>query len=236
MIRRTSTGRLGFAAGALLMIPLLLVSGCGDPGRLGDGETYAQARERFSAFAAGVHSVIMAIEPTEWSVVDGAYGAHPTGCQLGLSEEGGYRLVAVRGLELPGRDPLDVAAAASEALASLGIESDTTERGQADAREVTVVAEGGVAERTVVTIRPATGQVRVSSETECAPGSAHDLATEVFAEERLPADIWRRLPATEGPSSVPQFFFPPDGPVYYDETGVPVQPQPLVTDPPMPAG
>ncbi len=64
--------------------------------------------------------------------------------------------------------------------------------GQGEAREVTVVAEGGMAERAVVSIRPATGQVRVSAETECAPGSAHDLATEVFAEERLPDDVWRR--------------------------------------------
>lgn len=220
---------------ALAVGLVLTMSGCGgqsDPGSTGGtgeggaGETYAQAEGRFTTMATGVHSVIMAIEPTEWSVVDGAYGAHPTGCQSGLSEEGGYRLVAVRGLELPGRDPLDVAAAASEAFASLGIESVTTDRGQADAREVTVVAEGGIAERTVVTIRPATGQVRVSSQTECAPGSAHDLATEVFAEERLPADVWRRLPAFDGPDSEPSFSFPAGGPMYYDEAGNPLQPQP----------
>ena len=191
------------------MFPALLLSGCVNPGGLGDGETYAQARERFFAMATGLHAVIMAIEPTEWRVVDGAYGAHPTGCQRGLDENGGYRLVAVRGLELPGRDPQDVTEAAVEAFAALGIDSDTTDRGQGDAREVTVVAEGGMAERTVVTIRAATGQVRVSAETECAPGSAHDLATEVFAEERLPADVWRRLPVVDGPTSTPSFSFPP---------------------------
>ncbi|APF35260.1 hypothetical protein [Microbacterium paludicola] len=74
---------------------------------------------------------------------------------------------------------------------------------------MTVVAEGGMAERAVVSIRPATGQVRVSAETECAPGSAHDLAAEVFAEGRLPDDVWRRLPAVDGPASKPSFSFPP---------------------------
>ncbi len=207
MFRVRSVSRAG--VGALVLLSVLLVSGCGGSGGVGDSETYAQARDRFFALATGVHTVIMAIEPAEWSVVDGAYGAHPTGCQRGLSEDGGYRLVAVRGLELPGRDAWEVADAAVEALASLGIDSDTSDRGQGDAREVTVVAEGVIAERTVVTIHAATGRVRVSAETECAPGSAHALATGVFAEERLPADVWRRLPAKEGPSSVPQFSFPP---------------------------
>ncbi len=220
---------------ALAVGLVLTMSGCGGQsvpgstgatGESGVPETYAQAEERFFAMASGVHSVIMAIEPAEWSVVDGAYGAHPTGCRLGLSEDAGYRLIAVRGLDLPGRDPRLVADAAAGAFAALGVDSDVTERGQGDAREVTVVAEGGIAERTVVTIRPATGQVRVSAETACAPGSAHDLATEVFAEDRLPADVWRRLPAFDGPSSQPSFSFPPDGPLYYDESGTPVQPQP----------
>ncbi|WP_323986458.1 hypothetical protein [Microbacterium plantarum] len=228
-----STSRMTMTALAVGLV--LTMTGCGgqgDPGSTGgagggeSGETYAQAEQRFTALATGVHSVIMAIEPAEWSVVDGAYGAHPTGCQSGLSEEGGYRLVAVRGIELPGRDPLEVAQAATGAFDALGIDSDTADRGQGDAREVTVVATGGIAERTVVTIRPATGQVRVSAETECAPGSAHDLAMQVFGEERLPADVWRRLPAFDGPTSEPSFSFPPDGPLYYDESGNPVQPQP----------
>ncbi|WP_064955735.1 hypothetical protein [Microbacterium arborescens] len=189
-LRETSAGRLGIAA--VVILPVLLASGCANPVGLEGGETYAQARDRFVAMATGVHTVVMAIEPTEWRVVDGSYGAHPTGCQRALNEGGGYRLVAVRGLELPGRDPREVAGVAVEAFASLGIDSHMADRGQGEAREVTVVAEGGMAERAVVSIRPATGQVRVSAETECAPGSAHDLATEVFAEERLPDDVWRR--------------------------------------------
>ncbi|QLD11337.1 hypothetical protein [Microbacterium oleivorans] len=209
----------------------LTMTGCGGqavPGATeqagNEPESYAQAEERFLTMADGLHTLIMAIEPTEWVVVDGAYGAHPTGCQLGVSDESGYRLSAVRGIELPGRDPDQIAAAASAAFTQLGVESETVDRGDGDAREVTVVGEGTIAERTVVTIRPASGQVRVSTETPCVPGSAHDLATEVFAEERLPADVWRRLPAFEGPESQPSFSFPAGGPLHYDESGAPLRP------------
>lgn len=209
----------------------LTMSGCGGqtpPGATEpagtEPETYAQAEDRFMTMADGLHTLIMAIEPAEWAVVDGAYGAHPTGCQLGVSADSGYRLSAVRAIELPGRDPQQIADAASAAFRELGVSSEVADRGEGDARELTVVGEGTIAERTVVTVRPATGQVRVSTETACVPGSAHDLATEVFAEERLPADVWRRLPAFEGPESQPAFSFPADGPRYYDESGEPLRP------------
>ncbi|SDQ76774.1 hypothetical protein SAMN04487847_2419 [Microbacterium sp. cf332] len=208
----------------------LIMTGCGGTGTPGESggtpESYEQAEARFTTMADGVHAVIMAIEPADWAVVEGAYGAHPTSCQIGMSEEAGYKLSAVRGIELPGRDAEGIADAAAVALRELGVEPEIADRGEGDAREVTVTGIGGIAARTVVTVRPATGQVRVAAETDCAPGSAHDLATEVFAEERLPADVWRRLPAFDGPASVPAFSFPAGGPLYYDESGTPIQPQP----------
>jgi hypothetical protein len=197
-------------------------------------DVYTQAREQFTAMADELHTVIMAIEPTDWRVDQGQYGARPSGCQLGISSDTGYSFTAVRALELPGRDAADIAAAASEGFAELGIDAEAVERGSGDAREVTVVGESDAA-RTVVVIRPVDGRVLVSSETACIAGSSSDILTTMFGEELYPDDVWRRLPATEGPSSVPLFFFPPDGPVYYNEDGTPVEPQPLVTDAPVPS-
>lgn len=198
-------------------------------------DLYIRAREQFTTMADELHTVIMAIKPTDWRVDQGQYGARPSGCQVGVSSATGYSFTAVRALELPGRDAAEVASAASDAFTELGVDADVVERGSGDAREVTIVGKSDTA-RTVVVIRPVDGRVLVTSETACAPGAISDILTTMFGEELYPDDVWRRLPATEGPSSVPQFFFPPDGPVYYDETGVPLQRQPLVTDPPIPAG
>jgi hypothetical protein len=190
-----------------------------------DADTYRQARERFMAMADELHTVIMAIEPTDWRVDQGQYGARPSGCQLGVSSDTGYSFTAVRALEMPGRDAVDIAAAASEGFAALGVDAETGSRGTGDAREVTVVGESDAA-RTVVVIRPADGRVLVSSETACAAGSSSDILTTMFGEELYPDDVWRRLPATEGPSSVPQFSFPPGSPLHYDESGAPIEPPP----------
>ncbi|KAA9084976.1 hypothetical protein [Microbacterium radiodurans] len=229
-----STSRMTMTALAVGLV--LMMSSC--TATPGDDEPaadlYGQAREQYTAMAEQLHAVIMAIEPVEWRVDQGQYGARPSGCQLGVSSETGYSFSAVRALELPGRDPAQVAAAASEGFAELGVAAEVVERGSGDAREVTVVGESDAA-RTVVVVRPADGRVLVSSETGCLPGSSSEILTTMFGEELYPDDVWRRIPATEGPSSVPQFFFPADGPLYYEEDGTPTQPQPLVTRAPTPA-
>jgi hypothetical protein len=229
-----STSRMTMTAFAVGLV--LMMSSCaatpGDEQPAAD--LYTQAREQFTAMADELHTVIMAIEPTEWRVDQGQYGARPSGCQLGVSSETGYSFTAVRALELPDRDAAEIAAAASKGFAELGIDAETVERGSGDAREVTVVGESDAA-RTVVVIRPLDGRVLVSGETACTAGASSDILTTMFGEELYPDDVWRRLPATEGPLSVPQFFFPPDGPIYYNEDGTPVQPQPVVTDAPVPS-
>lgn len=215
---------------ALAVGLVLTMTGCSTPEPTGD-DLYGTAADKYSAMAEGLHSVIMAVEPTDWAVDQGAHGAHPRSCQDDAGADG-YFLNAVRTLALPDADVDALTASAVDAFASLGVEASVTTLGEGDAQERNIIGEGGFAQRTVVTIRTATGDIRVTTQTDCTPGSAHDLAALVFGEERLPADPWRRLPATEGPDSVPQFYFPPDGPVYYDEAGTPVEPQPLVTDPP----
>ncbi|RAZ31728.1 hypothetical protein [Microbacterium sp. SMR1] len=190
-----------------------------------DADPYPRAREQFTAMADELHTVIMAIEPIDWRVDQGQYGARPSGCQLGVSSDTGYSFTAVRALDLPGREAAEIAAAASEGFAQLGVDAGTVERGSGDAREVTVVGESDAA-RTVVVIRPVDGRVLVSSETACTPGSSSEILTAIFGEEQYPDDVWRRLPATEGPSSVPQFSFPPGSPLHYDATGAPILPPP----------
>ena len=219
--------------GSLLMMNSCAAGPGPEPAESG-GDVYAAARDRYTAMADDLHAVIMAIEPADWRVEQGQYGARPTGCQLGVGSETGYSFTAVRVLDLPDRDPADIAAAASGSMAERGTTADVVERGTGESREVVVSGESDAA-RTVVVVRPVDGRVLVTSETSCEAGAAAQIEATMFGEELYPQDVWRRLPATEGPSSVPQFFFPPDGPLYHDEAGTPVQPQPVVTDPPTPA-
>ncbi len=96
-----STSRMTMTALAVGLV--LMMSSC--TATPGDDEPaadlYGQAREQYTAMAEQLHAVIMAIEPVEWRVDQGQYGARPSGCQLGVSSETGYAFSAGRALELP---------------------------------------------------------------------------------------------------------------------------------------
>jgi len=81
---------------------------------------------------------------------------------------------------------------------------------------------------------PAEGTVTASADTPCTPGDSDALSAMVGDDENRGDDIltWRSIPATEGVDSVPQFYFPAGGPVYFNEDESLVEPQPVVTDPP----
>ena len=122
--------------------------------------------------------------------------------------------------------------AADEALQGLGLETRRQSFGRGEDREDQLLASGEGMELLVVSVIPTTGSLIVTADSDCAPGSADELGDMVFGGSEDMAR-WRWLPATEGPEWVPQFYFPPDGPVYYNEDGTPVDPQPVVTDPPV---
>ncbi|GAB3618692.1 hypothetical protein GCM10027416_32490 [Okibacterium endophyticum] len=204
------------------------MTGCAQAAPQGDA-LYEEASEQYFPMAEDMHGVIMAIHEGEWTVDQGGYGAQGTSCQRG-ADEFGYMFNYVRVVTLEDLDAEALSAAAASAFDELGLTPAVTVRGEGEGEEHVVVAEGERIGRAVVTIRPAHDQVRVTARTECAPGSAHDVSALVFGEERLPAGVSRRLPAFEGPDSVPQFYFPADGPVYYNEDGTPVVPQPVVTE------
>lgn len=209
---------------------VLMMTGCAQAAPEGD-ELYRQAAEQYFPLAEDMHGVIMAIHEGEWAVDQGAYGALGTSCQRG-ADEFGYFFDYARTVTLEGLDPQAVSATAASAFAELGLDPDVAVRGEGDGEEHVVIAEGERIGRAVVTIRPARDQIRVTARTPCAPGSAHEVTALVFGDERIPEGAALRMPATEGPDSVPQFYFPADGPLYYDEDGTPVDPQPVVTDPP----
>lgn len=192
-------------------------------------ELYAQAQDRYMQMADQLHTVLMAIEPTVWAVDQGQHGAVPSGCQLGLSSSAGYSFTAVRTLGLPDRDAEEIVDAATAALLASGAQVEDSGAGEPRSG---VTGSDDVA-RTSVSYDPTSGQVRVWSRTECQPGSAPGLTAAIYGQDPYPEDVWRRLPATEGPASVPQFFFPDGGPLFYDESGRPVDPQPVITVPPV---
>ena len=216
---------------AALTIGLALtMTGCADAAPEGEA-LYQRAAEQYFPLAEDMHDVIMAIHQGEWAVDQGGYGALGVSCQRGANEFG-YFLNYVRIVTLENLDAEAMSATAAAAFSDLGLEPDAIVRGEGAGEEHVVIAEGERIGRAVVTIRPARNEIRVTARTSCVPGSAHDVTAMVFGEERIPAHAARRLPATEGPDSVPQFYFPADGPVYYDENFTPVDPQPIVTEPP----
>lgn len=209
---------------------VLTMSGCAADAPEGD-ELYAQAAEQYFPMAEDLHSVIMAIHEGEWAVDQGGYGAQGVSCQRGANEFG-YMFNYARTVTIEGLDAEQLSDTAAMAFTELGASPEVTVRGDGDSREYSIVATSDRVGRAVVTIRPAREEVRVTARTECAPGSAHDLTALVLGEERIPAGAAHRLPATETPDSLPQFYFPADGPLYYNEDDTPVVPQPVVTEVP----
>lgn len=221
------------AAGAVGLV--LMMTGCGVQAQVPQGDDlYRDGEQRYLAMATTMHSVLMGVHEGEWTVPTGGYGAVPVGCTLGVGGDLGYRFSYRREATLPDMDGEAVSEAATAAFRDAGLSGQAAAYGAGDAAEWNLVAEDDDLGRVVVTIVPGESRVEVSADTPCAPGNAGELSRMVTDDEARGSDAltWRGLPAFEGPDSVPIFYFPVGSPVYFDEDGTPVEPQPVVTDPP----
>lgn len=216
---------------------VLLMSGCGSlptpteapaATEAPEGDAlYAAGAEVHDPFSTGLHSVLMAVNEGTWTVQQRDYGVVPILC----SDSGGFFFQAIRQSVPLNVDADELQQRASSALEALDLDVTTQVFGSGESEERAIVGVGGVFERATVSIRPATGSVLVTARSTCADGDPGALAELVFAQSTEPAP-WRLVPATEGPASTPQFYFPPDGPLYYDEAGNPLDPQPVNGAPP----
>ena len=222
-----------WAAAAVGLV--LVMTGCGPHARIPEGdELYREGEQRYLAMATTMHGILMRVHEGEWTVPTGGYGAIPIGCTLGAGGDFGYRFSYRREVTLPGLDRRAVSAAATEAFREAGLSAEPSEFGEGEAAEWNLVAEDDEHGRIVLTIAAGASRVEVAADTPCAPGSAAELSSMVTADDTRGADAltWRSLPAFEGPDSVPIFSFPAGSPEYFSEDGTPVDPQPVVTDPP----
>jgi len=219
------------AAAAVGLVLVMTMTGCGAAVPEGDA-LYRDGEKRFLEMATRMHTVLMGIHEGLWTVDE--YGAIPGGCTIGFGGPDGYAFGYRRSVELPGMDPEAMSAAAVAAFREAGFDGKPVTYGSGDAAEWVVLADDETLGNVVATIRPKEGHVIVSVDTPCVPGDAGDLSYMVTDDGNRGSDpfTWRYFPATEGPESVPQFYFPADGPIYYNEDGTLVDPQPVVTDPP----
>lgn len=227
-MRDTTRRRLMAALAVGLVITM---TGCDAAETAPTGDAlYRDGEKRFVDYSTVMHSVIMAIHEGDWTV--DTYGASPIPCRID-GEPTGYAFSWVRLLEPEQLDPDAAVAAATSAFEAADLKVSTATRGAGDGQEITVVGTGGAVGRGVVTIRPVRGVIEVSAETDCFPGDAGDLSDMVF-DGLIYDTAWQRFPAFEGPGSQPRFYFPEDGsPVYRDDDGAPVLPQPASTDLPV---
>lgn len=212
---------VALAAGMVVM-----VTGCGSSAPTGD-ELYRDGEERYVQYATTMHAVIMAIHEGDWSVE--SYGASPIACRIG-GELSGYAFSWVRLLQPEELDVDAVVGAATTAFEDAGLEAETSTFGEGASQEVNVIGTGGAVGRGVVTIRPARGAIEVSASPGCFPGDAGELSDMVFGG-LVYEGASRRFPAFEGPGWQPRFYFPEQGsPIYRNEDGTPMLPQPDTTE------
>lgn len=233
MATKVSAVRHVWAAVAAGLV--LTMTGCGVPAQVPQRDAlYRDGEQRYLAMATTMHTVLMGVHEGDWTVPTGGYGAVPIGCSLEGSGDLGYRFSYRREVTLPGMDGETMSAAATAAFRDAGLKGEAAGYGKGDAAEWNLVAEDEALGRVVVTIVPGASRVEVSADTPCAPGNAGELSRMVTDDEARGSDTltWRSLPATEGPDSVPLFYFPVGSPVYFNEDGSPVEPQPVVTAPP----
>lgn len=213
---------------------VLVMTGCAAQAVPEGDELYRDGEKRYLAMATTMHEVLMGVHEGDWEVPFGGYGAVPIACDLGLSDDG-YRFGYRRSVDLAAIDGEALSQLAVKAFEKVGLKPETAVYGEGgDRPEWNVIAEDDVVGRAVVTIRPGESWVGVSADTPCSPGNAGDLSRMVTDDGNRGNDdqVWRTLPAIEGVDSVPQFYFPAGGPVYFNEDESLVDPQPLVTDPP----
>jgi hypothetical protein len=213
---------------------VMVMTGCAAQAAPEGDELFRDGERRYLALANTMHTVLMGVHEGDWSVPFGGYGVVPEPCDLVFAGEG-YSLTYVRGVRLPGVDGPAMSDVAVAAFAEVGLTGKAVVYGEGGERpEWNVIAEDDVVGRAMVTIRPAEDWVGVSAHSLCFPGNAWDLSWMVTDDGNRANDdvVWRTLPATEGVDSVPQFYFPAGGPVYFNEDETLVEPQPLVTEPP----
>ncbi|MGF3057209.1 hypothetical protein [Microbacterium sp. YY-01] len=210
---------------------VLIMTGCSSANSAPAADAlYDAASARFHASFAVMHDVLMSVYEGTWQVDQGAYGADPSSCQID-GDTFGHFFNYVRTVQLDDADPDGIEVAALAAFERHGFSTEVTRFGEGEREERNVIAEDPIVGRAVVTVYPATGSIRVTARTDCLPGSAAELSTMIFGTDEHGS--WRRVPATETPDAAPQFYFPPGGPEYYDRDGTPVDPQPVVSDPPV---
>ncbi|WP_341940260.1 hypothetical protein [Microbacterium sp. LWH10-1.2] len=212
---------------------VLVTTGCAAQAAPEGDELYRDGEQRYLAMANTMHTVLMGVHEGVWDVPIGGYGAFPIACDLGLADDG-YRFAYRRSVALPDVDGQALSDVAVKAFADAGLEPEAAVYGEGDRAEWNVIAEDDAVGRAVLTIRPAEGTVTASADTPCTPGESDALSAMVGDDENRGDDVltWRSIPATEGVDSVPQFYFPAGGPVYFNEDESLVEPQPVVTDPP----
>lgn len=213
---------------------VLVMTGCAVQAAPEGDELFRDGERRYLALANTMHTVLMGVHEGDWDVPFGGYGVVPESCDLGFAGEG-YRFAYRRGVSLPGVDGPAMSEVAVAAFAEAGLTARAVVYGEGGENpEWNVIAEDDVVGRAVVTIRPAEASIWVSVDSLCFPGNADELDFMVTDDANRANDdvVWRTLPATEGVDSVPQFYFPAGGPVYFNEDSTLVEPQPLVTEPP----
>ncbi|GAA5205069.1 hypothetical protein GCM10025774_00890 [Microbacterium kyungheense] len=211
---------------------VLTMTGCAPQAPQGDA-LYQDGQQRFTAMWDAMHSVLMAVDDGEWEATAGGYGAGAGSCPNSGGSLDGYVFEYRRSAPLADRDPQQVSDDAVAAFKDLGLDPETAVYGSGDRAQWNVIAEGDPVGRAVVTVEVDLQKILVTADTSCAPGSPWDLNGMVFDDPDMTGvDHWRRQPATEGADSVPMFYFPADGPLFWNEDGTPVEPQPVITDPP----
>ncbi|MCD2500084.1 MULTISPECIES: hypothetical protein [Microbacterium] len=211
----------------IVSIALLLTSLTGCARTLHGVELYQSAQQQFLSTATTMHRVLMAIHPGDWTVPTGGYGAVPIACSRGWSGDFGYMFSYRRDVDVDISDAAALQERATEAFARAGLESSSPVYGTGQGAEWNVIAEDASIGRLVVTVIPSAGRVEVSADSPCVAGDAGELRSMIIEDDTV--TTWRSLPAFEGPTSVPLFYFPADGPLYFREDGTPIEPQPVVT-------
>lgn len=216
---------------------VLMMTGCAAQSVPEGDELYRDGEKHYLAMASMMHDIIMDIHAGDWEIPFGGHGAVPGDCDEDVADDGysfHYRRT-VDMVDLVDMDPQAISDRAAAAFTKAGLKPVTSIYGEGgDRPQWNIIAEDDTAGSIFVEIHPAEGWVGASADSPCYPGDSDDLGWMVTDDGNRSNDdvVWQTLPAFEGVDSVPQFYFPAGGPVYFNEDESPVIPQPVVTDPP----
>lgn len=213
---------------ALAVGMMTMMTSCGAVATPTGDALYRDGEDRYVAYASTMHSVIMAIDETEWIVDQGSFGVSPIPCRIG-GELSGYSFSWVRVLQQEEFDVDEIVSAATSAFEQADVDAKTATYGEGARQEINVIGTGDVG-RGVVTVRPAEKSVRVSATPGCFSGDAAELSDMVFGG-LVYQGASKRFPAVEGVDWQPRFYFPEDGsPLYFNDDGTPIDPHPDHTE------